>query len=117
MTIIEALRSGKRFKREHEKVWSYPTAPMSDGRFYFSKENILAEDWMIEDDVITLTKQELKNILVRYKDQDLNIDSVLGTCRYLSENKRGTVLKMNEDMINNPELITYTFMPATFEKL
>lgn len=56
MTIIEAIKSGRRRRREEwgNKAWDYagPTHSYTD-------EDILANDWMIEEKEITISKSKL----------------------------------------------------------
>lgn len=46
MTLIEALNSGKKFKRKEEKFWTYPK---TGERGIFTKTDIVADDWEVED--------------------------------------------------------------------
>ena len=46
MTIIEALKSGLRFRRPGNQ-WLYPTSPGES--VVLAAEDILARDWEIED--------------------------------------------------------------------
>jgi len=60
MTLIEAVKFGRRFKRDESSGWhgrdkEYPVA-------YLSKEDILADDWKLEpeqEQKIELTKNEI----------------------------------------------------------
>lgn len=46
MTLIEALKSGKRFRRQL-KEWVGPAENL-DKSYHFSKDHCMAEDWEIE---------------------------------------------------------------------
>lgn len=53
MNVIEAIKSGKRFKRRSEKAW------MSDDQLYnYVKEDIIADDWEIEIQPVTITRAD-----------------------------------------------------------
>lgn len=54
MTLHEALKSGKRIKRTWQTVWQTP--PINDQRTYWSTEEILANDWEVEEKVEEVTK-------------------------------------------------------------
>jgi hypothetical protein len=60
MNIIEAIKSGKRFKR---KQWDN-LAAIFDYCFYedykcFLKEDLLADDWEVEELSVTITRDKL----------------------------------------------------------
>lgn len=65
MNIQEALKSGKPFKRSETKRWVKGDSDKcnffdEDGWVIrFSKEDILAEDWITYEDEITTTRHEL----------------------------------------------------------
>jgi hypothetical protein len=52
MTSIEALQTGKPFKRPTHTDWIYP----KDIR-YFQKEDILADDWIVMDIGVNITRK------------------------------------------------------------
>jgi hypothetical protein len=56
MNIIEAIKSGKPFKR---KDWQHYYAP--NGRYLFFSDAVLADDWEVEDTSFTVTERELRN--------------------------------------------------------
>lgn len=72
MNIIDAVKSGKRFKRKTYINWAYVTrigeinnehgAPI-----YIDSEEILAEDWEVEEETVTITKSQLKEACDKYK--------------------------------------------------
>jgi hypothetical protein len=49
MNLIEALKSGKRFKRPCLETWVDSGSKPRD-QFYFYREDLIAEDWITEDD-------------------------------------------------------------------
>lgn len=74
MTLQEALRSGKRFKRpgfadwelEGNAVNGYSYALVAGPRttqtwtgFFFDRESILADDWIVEDPSVTVTRADV----------------------------------------------------------
>lgn len=59
MTLIEAIKSGKRFKRKDYISWTHP----SDVIFTATKECVLADDWIIEEKSVTINREDLKSAL------------------------------------------------------
>lgn len=57
MNIIEAVKSGKRFKRKQDhKYWE----PMSNFyTLYLDAIAILADDWEIDEDKVEITRSQL----------------------------------------------------------
>lgn len=54
MSILEALRSGKRFKRPGWDVWISKSEPHTVGSISFSnpmlcKDDVLANDWIVDE--------------------------------------------------------------------
>jgi hypothetical protein len=47
MNIIEAIKSGRKYRRKGEKGWYHPPANFSD--YNFKVEAILADDWEVEE--------------------------------------------------------------------
>lgn len=86
MTIIEAIKSGKRFKRKKDSFGIWIEAVMSDGNYFKGSSSlgllpceILADDWEIEEEKINLTKAQViqsfiiaakENFKDKYKDPD-----------------------------------------------
>lgn len=69
MTLIEAIKSGKRFRRS-DTLWldvlqnaivmtNFPDKP----RFKFDINDIIADDWEIEEEKIEITKIEAEKAL------------------------------------------------------
>lgn len=54
MNLIQALKSGKRFRRQFRLKWF--TDELS---FNFSKIDLLAEDWEVEEEKVTITRTQL----------------------------------------------------------
>lgn len=65
MNILEALKSGKRFKRKHhpsDSWFDYDTmvqAIRDDPHFDYADSFFLCEDWEVEPDTITITWNQL----------------------------------------------------------
>lgn len=78
MNFLEALKSGKPFKRINEKQWRNWT----NGVHLMSKEMYLAEDWEIQELKITISKSQLLDALntasphTTYYDHGLKMDTV-----------------------------------------
>ena len=53
MDLISAVKSGKRFKRKQILCWTSSALTVD-------REDILADDWEIEEEKITITKEEFK---------------------------------------------------------
>ena len=54
MTLQEAIKSGKRFKRPFDAAWIEPVTG-----YYLEGEDILADDWEIEEQKVEITKSKL----------------------------------------------------------
>lgn len=54
MNLIEAIKSGKRFRRGDESAWTFQ---MED--YHLSHEDILADDWEIEEPTISVTRSQV----------------------------------------------------------
>lgn len=50
MNLIDAIKSGKRFRREGSEVW-YPIGGYmaSGGKYYYTQYDIMADDWITEE--------------------------------------------------------------------
>lgn len=60
MNIIEAVRSGKNFKRNKLNCWNY-----SDSKtINLYREDILATDWEVEERKIEITESEFDEALI-----------------------------------------------------
>jgi len=55
MNIIEAVRTGKPFKRTGWPATEYQTINWHSG---FSAEDVLAEDWEVESPLVTITQEQ-----------------------------------------------------------
>ena len=74
MNIIDAIKSGRRFRRkawskskckEQRKTWleiSHDTDEILKGDYRYSpsKEDALADDWEIEEQTVTITRKQLE---------------------------------------------------------
>lgn len=83
MNIIEAIKSGRRFRRKYEKNWyspisdNYPMINISA----ISRENFLADDWEIEGKTVTITREQFDKAVVKWlmrmcQDDDRFFDAV-----------------------------------------
>lgn len=62
MNIIDAIKSGKRFRRPLTAFfWDYSKESIN----CFKKEDILADDWIIEEPAISLTESQIRGALDR----------------------------------------------------
>lgn len=84
MNILEALKSGKRFKRQAWLDW-YHTAVQEQ----FSTDDVLADDWEVEEVKVTITAAEFDQArhrvsvrLYRVPTQQVHI------CDFLNELKK-----------------------------
>lgn len=59
MNIIEAIKSGKKFKRKQDKEWCSTMY-----RSAFSTEYILADDWEVEEEKIPVSLSDIEEIYV-----------------------------------------------------
>lgn len=60
MNIIEAMKSGNRFKRKSYLLFH---SCRKDCPLQFSREEVLADDWEIEEEKRQITKSQLEKIL------------------------------------------------------
>lgn len=58
MTIIEAIKSGKRFRRGCGEFSKW--AANGEFQYILRKEDILATDWEVEEEKIEVTKEQLR---------------------------------------------------------
>lgn len=77
MNIIEAIKSGKKFKRQCHTDWYDPCD------YYYnslSREAIIAEDWEVEPTYVTITREQFDQAW----DENIPIgESYSETMRYL----------------------------------
>jgi hypothetical protein len=64
MTIVEAIKSGKKFRRRsgHDRTYYVPyTLPDTDLKklHVFTYDDVLADDWIIEEPVVEITESAL----------------------------------------------------------
>ena len=60
MNLIEALRSGKRFKRSSRNDWLMPHI-----NYEFTSLEVLAEDWEVEVKKVTITEEDFNKAVAR----------------------------------------------------
>lgn len=64
MDLVSAIKSGKRFSRPRAVAWCEP-----DNNFYsFKREDILADDWEIEEKSVMVTERELRDAFEKAAD-------------------------------------------------
>lgn len=65
MTIIEAFKSGRKFKRKVMTRWLQvpPDDRFGPSPNGYSVEDILADDWEIEEEKIELTSRQIQKVL------------------------------------------------------
>jgi hypothetical protein len=59
MNIIEAIKSGKRFRRKGNLKWVHPF-DCNEGAYCFSVNGLIAEDWEVEEKKVTITAEQLE---------------------------------------------------------
>ena len=67
MNLIEAIKSGKRFKRKAYSKFHKCDDTCSEG---FTRTEVLADDWEIENEKIEITKDQLKNAIHKSLSND-----------------------------------------------
>lgn len=80
MNIIEAIKSGKRFRRKGWEIWSAgeesivgythglivgPKTMVQTTGIFLQKEDILADDWQIEEKVVEITESQLSDAIMQ----------------------------------------------------
>lgn len=84
MNIIEAIKSGKRFKRKaHFDYWPKPNR----NSHTFSLEELLADDWEVEEKQVTLTESDFESAAAR-ASQSFSIYNPPHICEYLTQLKK-----------------------------
>lgn len=58
MNIIEAIKSGRLHRRKIGRQWYYPMSATNQNDIAYSIEDILADDWEIEEVRVTITYSE-----------------------------------------------------------
>lgn len=74
MNIIEAIKSGKRFKRKNERDWTgndpeASKAGLRERALLVDYSGIVADDYEIEEKSITITESEFDAATERVRDQ------------------------------------------------
>ena len=57
MNIIDAIKSGRKYRRKGFHSWCLPVAEKNN--YHFSIEDLLADDWEVEEKAVTLTISDL----------------------------------------------------------
>lgn len=63
MTIIEAIKSGKLHKRKTQREWCHPRSSKNETSIAYSIEDILADDWEVEEEKATITAAQFQKAL------------------------------------------------------
>lgn len=53
MNLIDAIKSGKRFKRLNGDVWQ------TTNTYSFTAADVVSEEWVVEEEQLTFTKTQL----------------------------------------------------------
>lgn len=79
MTIQEAIKSGKRFRisRWVKDFYVGPVDNLDNENHEFTVEQVLADDWEVEEEIFTLTRMQLASLLVRYMESSDPIDDLI----------------------------------------
>jgi len=78
MNIIEAIKSGRKYRRIGEKNW-YESAGVTIN-YLFPLKSILADDWEVEQTYVTITREQFDQAW----DENIPIGESYGeTMRYL----------------------------------
>jgi len=83
MDIIEAIKSGKKYRRIGEKHW-YETAP-DFSHYAFSTRDVLSDDWEIEQTSVTITRQQFDDAWVKSINDALRVQTHPATLPYLRD--------------------------------
>ena len=78
MNIIEAMKSGKRYKRKHHRAWYDPIYGLGHPNL-----DILADDWEVEEEVFKLTEAGIREVVNIVDDAIVTAGLNLYGSRYL----------------------------------
>jgi hypothetical protein len=68
MNIIEAIRSGKRFRKKGTYIY---TGMTPEAGIYLTYEGIMADDWEVEEETFEVTEAQLNRAFHHYcKDRE-----------------------------------------------
>ena len=84
MNIIEAIKSGKPFRR---KSWTNRGYLSPIGSIDLSCEAVIADDWEVEEKQVTITESDFKAALVR-TTRSFPLYDEPHICEYLSQLKK-----------------------------
>lgn len=78
MNIIDAIKSGKRYKRKAYREWYRPASPTSTcySSLQYSDEDILADDWEVEPTPIVITREQFEATWYRARTRAADWDKV-----------------------------------------
>lgn len=76
MNIIEAINSGRPYKRRHNLSWHY-----SSENNAHCKEDIIADDWQIQEECITISESQFNEACRKVRNSSITsvtkIDEVI----------------------------------------
>jgi len=86
MTLIEAIKSGKKYKRIGDREWK--EAPCTDPRTgcYYHYLDLIADDWEVKETVVTITDSDFERARERVNKRLYT--RPLGHLEYLEELKK-----------------------------
>ena len=58
MNIIEAIKSGKKYRLHGTEGWFHPPVEHLQNSVFFSVQHILADDWEIEQTPVSITREQ-----------------------------------------------------------
>jgi hypothetical protein len=63
MTLVEAIKSGKRFRRKAWVAYTSPDywPPNVAGPLSVTREDVLADDWEVKPDPVTITREQFNS--------------------------------------------------------
>ena len=64
MNIIEAIKSGKLHKRKINREWCHAPSGTNEFILAYSIDDILANDWMVEEARVTITETDFANAVL-----------------------------------------------------
>jgi len=68
MNIVEAVKSGKRFRRKNQAAWHFPAEDNVERNYLLTTKSILADDWELEERTSTITEGEFDDLVCAIAD-------------------------------------------------
>jgi hypothetical protein len=85
MTLIEAIKSGKRFRRKDWKIDDWVSQDRDDLPLRLTRGDVKADDWEVEETVVTITDSDFERARERV---DKKIECEAYFSEYLKELKK-----------------------------